>query len=154
MEQPEYNMLKRERVEAEYAPLYRKHGLGLTVFSPLRRGILTGKYNSGIIPIDSRAAKEGSWFRDEIVNGSDMLSRVARLEPIAERLGCTQGQLAIAWVIRNENVSSAIVGATSVDQLNENLGAVKFVEKLTKDLLEEIDEVLGNRPKQIPWRFT
>jgi aryl-alcohol dehydrogenase-like predicted oxidoreductase len=154
MEQPEYNMLKRERVEAEYAPLYRKHGLGLTVFSPLRRGILTGKYNSGVIPADSRAGKEGSWFREEIINGADMLARVARLAPIAEKLGCTQGQLAIAWSVRNEYVSNAIVGATSVEQMKENLVAVKVVPMLTKEVLDEIEGVLENKPKEVPWRFT
>ena len=154
MEQPEYNMLKRERVEVEYAPLYRKHGLGLTVFSPLRRGILTGKYNSGVIPPDSRAGKEGSWFRDEIVNGADMLARVALLAPIAERLGCTQGQLAIAWTIRNEYVSNAIVGATNVEQMKENLAAVNIVPKLSREVLDEIDDVLGNKPTEGPWRFS
>ena len=155
MEQPEYNMLKRERVEVEYAGLYRKFGTGLTVFSPLRRGILTGKYNSGEIPVDSRAAKEGSWFRDEILNGQETLKRVAQLEPIAKKLGpeVTQGQLALAWTIKNPNVTNAIIGATNVKQIEENLAAVPLVDKLTPEIMEEIEQVLGNKPKGVPMRY-
>ena len=156
MEQPEYNMLKRERVELEYAPLYRKHGLGLTVFSPLRRGILTGKYNSGVIPTDSRAGKEGSWFLQEILDGKELLARVALLADIAKRLGpdVTQGQLALAWVIKNEHVSSAIIGATSVKQIQENLAAVKVVDQLTPEIMTAIEEVLQNKPGKETMRFT
>lgn len=155
MEQPEYNMLKRDKVEVEFAGLYRKFGTGLTIFSPLRRGILTGKYNSGEIPADSRAAKEGSWFRDEIINGQDMLKRVAALEPIAKKLGLevTQGQLALAWTIKNPNVTSAIIGATNIKQVDENLAAVPLVERLTPELMEEIEKILGNKPKAIPMRY-
>jgi len=153
MEQPEYNLLKRDRVEAEYAPLYRKHGLGLTVFSPLRRGILTGKYNNGI-PEDSRAAKEGSWFKKEIVEGGELLAKVAKLEPIAKRLGGTQGQLALAWVIKKPEVSSAIIGATSLKQVEENLGAIALVDKITDDVLKEIDDILGNVPQYPPARYS
>lgn len=155
MEQPEYNMLKRDRVEVEYAPLYRKFGTGLTIFSPLRRGILTGKYNSGVIPTDSRAHKEGSWFRDEIVNGKDMLERVAKLEGVAKKLGegVTQGQLALAWTIKNEHVSSAIIGATNVKQIQENLAAVPLVAEITPEIQDEIEQILGNKPSSGPMRF-
>lgn len=154
MEQPQYNMLSRERVEVEYAPLYRKHGLGLTIFSPLQKGVLTGKYNNGI-PEDSRANKSGAeWFRDQIVNGKPMLERVARLDPIAKKIGATSGQLALAWVVKNEHVSSAIIGATSVAQIEENLAALRFVSKLTPEILEEVEAVLENKPKLPPMRFT
>lgn len=154
MEQPEYNMINRTRVDSEYLPLYRKHNLGLTVFSPLRRGILTGKYNSGEIPEDSRAAKEGGWFKTEVMNGKDMLARVARLAPIAQKLGAgvTQGQLALAWVIKNPHVTCAIIGATSVQQIEENLAAVKLVEKLTPEVMEEIEAVLENKPTEPAFR--
>lgn len=145
-------MLARDRVEVEYAPLYRKFGYGLAVFSPLRRGILTGKYSASI-PENSRAAKEGSWFLEEVANGKEMLARVDKLAPIAAKLGASQGQLALAWVIANTNVSSAIIGATSVAQMEENLSAVQFVEKLTPEILEEIDAVLENKPKQPLARF-
>lgn len=154
MEQPEYSMLHRDRVEREYAPLYRKHGLGLTIFSPLMRGILTGKYTHGI-PEDSRANKSGAdWFRQQVANGKHILDRVARLEPIAQKIGATTGQLALAWVVKNERVSSAIIGATSVKQIQENLSALKFVEKLTPELLAEVEAVLENKPTLPPMRFT
>jgi aryl-alcohol dehydrogenase-like predicted oxidoreductase len=154
VEQPEYNMISRTRVEIEYAPLYRKFNLGLTVFSPLRRGILTGKYNKGI-PSGSRADKEGSWFKEEVEKGGDMLERVSRLEPLAKELGegVTTGQLALAWTLKHPNVSSAIIGATSVEQVRENLKAVELVEKIDKGLMDRIDEVLGNRPEGVPFRF-
>ena len=156
MEQPEYNMLKRDRVELEYSPLYAKFGLGLTVFSPLRRGILTGKYNDGNIPPESRAGKEGSWFRDEIVNGRDMLQRVAELASVAKKLGpnVTQGQLALAWTIKNPHVSSAIIGTTSLKQMEENLAAIPLVDKLTPEIMEEIESILGNKPLAGPMRFS
>jgi len=154
MEQPQYNMLTRNRVEVEYSGLYRKHGLGLTVFSPLMRGILTGKYNNGI-PDDSRANKAGAeWFKKQIVEGQATLENVKKLEPIASKLGASMSQLALAWVVKNERVSSAIIGATSVQQINENLDSLKFVEKLTPDVLEEIDTALGNKPTALPMRFT
>lgn len=145
-------MISRDRVELEYAPLYRKFNLGLTVFSPLRRGILTGKYNQGI-PAESRAAKEGSWFKEEVEKGGDMLERVAKLEPIAKELGATTGQLALAWTLKHPNVSSAIIGATSVEQVEENLKAVGLVDKIDRGVMDRIDEVLGNRPKAGPYRF-
>ncbi|TDL13980.1 Aldo/keto reductase [Rickenella mellea] len=129
MEQPEYN-LKRDRVEIEYANLYGKHGLGLTVYFPLRRGILTGYSSSENIPADSRAAKEGSRLHDEIVNGREMLDKVTRLRPVAEKLVATSGELALAGVIRNEHVSLAIIGATS----------------LTDEVAKEIEEVKGTKP--------
>ncbi|KZV82972.1 voltage-gated potassium channel subunit beta-2 [Exidia glandulosa HHB12029] len=154
MEQPQYNMLTRDRVEVEYAPLYRKHGLGLTVFSPLLRGVLTGKYTHGI-PDDSRANKAGAeWFRSQVVNGKPMLERVAKLEPIAKKIGATTGQLALAWVVKNESVSSAIIGATSVQQIEENLSALAFVDKLTPEIMEEVEAVLENKPKLPPMRFS
>ena len=152
VEQPEYNMISRDRVEVEYAPLYRKCNLGLTVFSPLRRGILTGKYNQGI-PSESRAAKEGSWFKEEIERGGDMLQRVARLEPIAKELGATTGQLALAWTLKHPHVSSAIIGATSVEQVEENLKAVQLVDRIDAGMMGRIDEVLQNRPESVPFRF-
>jgi len=160
MEQPEYNMFKRDRVEAEYSELYRKHGLGLTVFSPLRRGILTGKYNAGI-PEGTRAHKEGSWFKDEIINGGEMLKKVEKLTDVATGLDelngkpVTTGQLALAWTIKNEHVSSAIIGATSVAQIDENLAAVELVQNgiLTDTVMENIEKILENKPKLVPKRY-
>lgn len=161
MEQPEYNMFKRDRVEAEYSELYRKHGLGLTIFSPLRRGILTGKYNGGKIPEGTRAAKEGSWFKDEVLNGGDMLMKVEKLTDVAAGLGelngkpVTTGQLALAWVIKNEHISSAIIGATSIAQIDENLAAVELVQNgvLTEAVMGDIEKILDNQPKLVPKRY-
>ena len=162
MEQPEYNMFKRDRVEAEYDELYRKHGLGLTIFSPLRRGILTGKYNDGNIAEGSRAAKEGGWFKDEILNGGEMLGKVKKLSDVTAVLGelngkpVSTGQLALAWTIKNENVSSAIIGATSIAQVEENLAAVELVQsgKMTDEVMKNIEAILDNKPKLVPKRYS
>jgi len=154
MEQPEYNMLKRDRFEREYEPLFRKFGTGTTVFSPLRRGILTGKYDEGI-PTDSRAAKEGGWFKDEVSGtaGEQTLARVKKLKTVSDKLGCTRAQLALAWTIKNPNVSSAIIGATSTKQIDENVAALAVLEKLTPEVMEEIDAILDNKPKADVWRY-
>ncbi|TDL17048.1 Aldo/keto reductase [Rickenella mellea] len=120
-----------------------EHRLGLTIYSPLRRGILTDKYSSSEnIPADSRVAKEGSWLHDQIVDACEMLDKVAKLRPIAEKLGATSGQC-----------GSAIIGATSVAKLEGNLGAVAFVENLTDDVVKEIEEVMGTKPTGSPMRY-
>ncbi|KZO97864.1 voltage-dependent potassium channel, beta subunit [Calocera viscosa TUFC12733] len=154
MEQPEYNMLKRDRFEREYEPLFRKWGTGTTVFSPLRRGILTGKYDNGI-PEDSRAAKEGGWFKDEVsgAQGAQTLARVKKLKTVSDKLGCTRAQLALAWTLANPHVSSAIIGATSVTQVDENIAALSVLDKLTPAVLEEIDAILENKPKADTFRY-
>ncbi|KZT56409.1 voltage-gated potassium channel subunit beta-2 [Calocera cornea HHB12733] len=154
MEQPEYNMLKRDRFEREYEPLFRKWGTGTTVFSPLRRGILTGKYDNGI-PEDSRAAKEGGWFKDEVsgTQGEQTLARVKKLKTVADKLGCSRAQLALAWTLANPHVSSAIIGATSVTQVDENIAALAVLPKLTPAVLAEIDAILENKPKPDTFRY-
>lgn len=153
-------MFRRERVEKEYSELCRKHGLGLTTFAPLRRGILTGKYNHGKIPEGTRADKEGGWFKDEVLGGAEILAKVEKLKAVANRLGehmgnpVTTGQLALAWTIKNENVSSAIIGATSVSQLEENLAALELIlaDSLSQNIMEDIDEILKNKPILEPRR--
>jgi len=154
MEQPEYNMLKRDRFEREYEPLFRKWGTGTTVFSPLRRGILTGKYDNGI-PENSRAAKEGGWFKDEVSGeeGAKTLARVKKLKTVADKLSCTRAQLALAWTLKNPHVSSAIIGATSTSQIDENVAALAVLDKLTPELMAEIDAILENKPKADTWRY-
>lgn len=151
MEQPNYNMLDRTKVEGEFALLYRDPGLGLTVFSPMKQGILSGKYRDGI-PDDSRFAQtsvkyiEGYWKRVDKKAWDAVIERVNKLEPIAQRLGIKQSTLALAWVLRNPNVSSAITGASSPQQVYENVRAVTAYEKLTPEIMGEIDEILGNKP--------
>ncbi|WP_369039726.1 aldo/keto reductase [Stenotrophomonas maltophilia] len=134
MEQPQYNLLHRHRVEVEYAPLYANAGLGTTVFSPLASGLLSGKYDDGI-PGDARLGREGmGWLQDLVLgdNGVDRLARVRRFSAVAHSLGHAPASLAIAWCLRNPNVSSVILGASRVSQLLQNLQAL--------DVLQQMDE--------------
>lgn len=158
MEQPKYNMLERTKVETEYAHLYREVGLGLTVFSPLNQGILSGKYKDGI-PDNSRFAQQsvefikGYWKRTGKEQWEGTIKQVNKLEPIADKLGIKLSQLALAWVLKNPNVSSAITGASSVEQIYENVKAVEAYKKLTPEILDEIDSILNNKPPTITSRF-
>lgn len=159
MEQPQYNMLARHKVEKEFEHLYEEYGLGLTIFSPLKIGILTGKYNEGI-PKDSRLGSSNdpfvqsmnkrfgdeSWKKD--------LETVAKLKPVAEKLNINQATLAMAWVLKNKNVSSAITGASRPEQVYESMKAFEALEKLTPEIMEEIDGILGNKPELMVRRFT
>ncbi len=148
MEQPQYNLLTRDRVEAEYAPLYRDLGLGTTIWSPLGSGILTGKYNDGI-PADSRLGHEKYGWLKRILEGEagQRKLEVARgLSEIAAELGCTPAQLAIAWCLKNPHVSTVITGASRPEQVTENMQALPVAEKLDQALLDRIDALAGNRP--------
>ncbi|GIV63545.1 MAG: aldo/keto reductase [Chloroflexota bacterium] len=141
MEQPQYNLFHRKRVEDHIMPLARDLGMGLTTFSPLYFGILTGKYNDGI-PAGSRASHEDmAWLRERIT--PERIAIVRQLTALAQELGLTTSQLAIAWVLRRKEVSSVITGASRLEQLDENLGAAEAVEKLTNDILERIDSMFG-----------
>jgi len=142
VEQPQYNMFHRKRVELELSPLCKEFGLGLTTFSPLYFGILTGKYNNGI-PEGSRATLEDmGWIRDRITPERGNIVRT--LTSLAGDMGMTTAQLALAWILRRKDVSSVITGATHMEQLDENLGAAEMVEKLTNQVLEEIEQIIGN----------
>jgi voltage-dependent potassium channel beta subunit len=144
MEQPQYNMFHRERFETEIAPLAKELGVGLTTFSPLYFGILTGKYIHDI-PEDSRAAMESAtWMSDFLT--PERLDIVRVLEVVAADLGVTQAQLALAWILRRKEISSVITGATKISQLEDNLAAAEAVDLLTDDVLAQIDEILGNHP--------
>jgi voltage-dependent potassium channel beta subunit len=146
MEQPEYNLFRRERVEKEYLRLYQDIGLGTTTWSPLASGVLTGKYNDGV-PAGSRATLKGyEWLAERIVDPAK-IAKVRRLVPIAADLGCTLAQLALAWCARNPNVSTVITGATRVAQVSENMGALEVLPKLSPDVLARIDEALEDRPR-------
>lgn len=143
MEQPQYHLFHRRRVEKEYARLYQDMGLGLTTWSPLASGLLTGKYRSGV-PSGSRGALEGMGF---LVNGLTDAAKnnaVSQLETLASELGCSLSQLAIAWVANNPCVSTVIMGASKASQLMENLGSLLVMPKLTPDVLARIDEVTLN----------
>lgn len=155
MEQPEYNMFARQRVEAEYAHLYRTIGLGTTIWSPLASGLLTGKYNEGI-PEGSRLSLPGyEWLRQRF-QGEAFERKVAaikRLAGVAEELGCTLAQLAIAWCLKNPNVSTVITGASKPEQVRENMHSLEVVPKLTAEVMEKIEEILDNKPRpEKDWR--
>ncbi len=141
VEQPQYNMFHRHRVEEDLAPVCREFGIGLTTWSPLYSGVLTGKYNDGI-PEGSRASLENmSWIRDRIT--PDRVAKVRALTSIANQFDITTAQLAIAWLLRRKEVSSVITGATRLEQLDENLLAADAQKYLSDDVLEQIESVLG-----------
>ncbi len=140
MEQPQYHLLHRSRVEQEYARLYDDIGLGLTTWSPLASGLLTGKYKGGI-PAGSRGALESMSFLAKSLTDSAKNAAVAKLEPIAAELGATLAQLAIAWVAKNPHVSTVITGASTLAQLKSNLGAVDVLAKLSPEVMARIDAV-------------
>ena len=145
MEQPQYNMLHRDRVEKEYLPLYRGIGLGTTTWSPLASGLLSGKYNDGV-PANSRAALGGyGWLKENVITPKN-IAIVKALQPIAKELGCTMAQLAIAWARMNENVSTVITGATTTEQVRENLASLEFVPALDADVVKRVEAVLMNKP--------
>ncbi len=140
VEQPQYHLFHRKRVEQEYARLYEDIGLGLTTWSPLASGLLTGKYRDGV-PAGSRATVENYTFLREGLTHPARNAAVARLIEVAAELGVTMAQLAIGWAARNPRVSSVITGASSVDQLRSNLGAMDACTRLTPELLARIDEI-------------
>jgi voltage-dependent potassium channel beta subunit len=141
VEQPQYNMFHRKRVEDEIMPVCREFGIGLTTWSPLYYGILSGKYNEGI-PEGSRASLENmSWIRDSITQVR--IEKVKLLTSLANELEITTAQLAIAWLLRRKEVSSVITGATRLEQLDENLLAAEAQEKLTDEVLESIEQIIG-----------
>lgn len=137
MEQPQYNLLDRERFEGEYAPLFEKYQMGATIWSPLASGALTGKYLDGI-PEGSRASLAGyEWLRKTMVDsdrGQSRMKKVAALAPIAEELGVSLANIAIAWCLLNENVSTVILGASKIEQLEQNLAALDVAPLLTDDI--------------------
>ena len=155
MEQPQYNLFHRDRVEREYAPLYELFGLGTTIWSPLAGGLLTGKYADGI-PSSSRSTLEGyEWLRTRYESDQAVanIECVRRLTSIAEELGCTMAQLALAWCLTNPRVSTTITGASSPEQVRENMAAMEVVERLTPEVLERMEEIVGNRPEEeADWR--
>jgi voltage-dependent potassium channel beta subunit len=141
MEQPEYNMFHRERVEVEYMRLFQDYGYGLTTWSPLASGLLTGKYSNGI-PEGSRGSiKYYDWLLEKLTD-ERLNKKVKKLTEIANDLGATTAQLAIAWLLKNPNVSAVITGASRVEQVSQNMKAVDIVEKLTPDVMEAIEKII------------
>jgi len=162
MEQPQYSMLHRTRFEKEYVRLYKEIGLGTTIWSPLAGGLLSGKYTSKEFPEDSRLGLQdrNKWLREELLAGKGMngleekeleiiFKKLDGLKPIATKLGCTLAQMALAWCLKNPNVSTVITGATKPSQVVENFKSLDIMPKLTPEVLEEIETVLANKPTQV-----
>lgn len=140
VEQPQYNLFERKRLEGDYVRFYKEYGYGATTWSPLASGLLSGKYQKGI-PKDSRGALKGyEWLKDDLTDRAK-LAKVAALEPVAKELGCTLSQLALAWCLKNPFVSTVITGATRVEQVNENMKAAEFAPKITPEIMERIDTI-------------
>ncbi|MCL4272663.1 MAG: aldo/keto reductase [Anaerolineales bacterium] len=144
VEQPQYNLFERGRLEGDYVRFYKEYGYGTSTWSPLASGLLSGKYNKGI-PKDSRAALN-DWLKSRMED-KEKLEKVAALEPIANELGATMSQLALAWCLKNPFVSTVITGASRVEQVHENMKAGEIAEKITPEIMERIDEILGLKKK-------
>jgi len=142
-EQPQYNLLHRERVEVEYAPLYQACGMGITAWSPLASGLLTGKYNDGV-PDGSRLAQPGyEWLRADVLGTGERVARVRRLQAVADELGAPLAPLAIAWCLANPRVSTVLLGASRREQLEQNLAALAWLPRLDQALLRRLDEAVA-----------
>ncbi|MEO6406442.1 MAG: aldo/keto reductase [Ferruginibacter sp.] len=145
MEQPQYNLFERQKVELDYSEIYKNVGLGTTTWSPLAAGLLSGKYNDGI-PKNSRFALEGfDWLKERWVT-DDKLKKVKKLSVLAAKLGISTAQLSIAWCLKNPNVSTVILGATKKQQLTENLEALNALPLVTADVIESIEKIMQNKP--------
>lgn len=156
MEQPEYNMFKRDKVEKEFASLYEDIGLGTTIWSPLASGLLTGKYNDGI-PEGSRLDLEKySWLRKKLLeteSGRAKLGKVEKLAGVADEAGIPMPQLALAWCLHNPNVSTVITGASNVEQVEQNMKTMDVIDKVDDEVIAKIEEILDNKPgEENDWR--
>jgi len=153
MDQPQYNMFKRDKVEKEFAPLYDEIGLGTTIWSPLASGLLTGKYNDGV-PEGSRLSLEKyDWLREQLLeteSGRRKLEKVKELSKIADEAGIPMPQFALAWCLKNKDVSTVITGASKAEQVKQNMKAIDVVDQMTPDIMERIEEVLDNKPEPEP----
>ncbi|XP_032904065.1 voltage-gated potassium channel subunit beta-2 isoform X6 [Amblyraja radiata] len=147
-EQAEYHLFQREKVEVQLPELFHKIGVGAMTWSPLACGIISGKYDAGVPPYSRASLKGYQWLKDKILTeeGRRQQGKLKELQGIAERLSCTLPQLAIAWCLRNEGVSSVLVGASNTEQLLENIGAIQVLPKLSSSIVHEIDSILGNKP--------
>lgn len=146
MEQPQYNLFERDKMEKEYLDIFRTVGMGTTIWSPLASGLLSGKYNNGV-PKNSRFALQGfDWLKDRWMM-DDKMKKVKKLADLSDKLGVSTAAMSIAWCIHNPNVSTAILGATKKQQLLENLKALDVATKLTPEIITKIDGIMNNKPK-------
>ena len=150
VEQPEYNMLHREKVEVEYSQIYKTVGLGTTIWSPLASGILSGKYTGGVKAETRLTDPKNEWLKDARLKDEDV-AKASALSDVAKDIGITMPQLAISWCLKNEDVSTVILGASKLSQLEENIRAQDVVELLTEEVMESIEAILDNKPKHPPF---
>jgi aryl-alcohol dehydrogenase-like predicted oxidoreductase len=150
VEQPQYNMLHRQKVEVEFSQIYKTVGLGTTIWSPLASGILTGKYKTGMAEDYRLNRDELSWLKEmNIVE--EKIAKAAKIADLAAQLGCTPAQLGVAWCLKNPHVSTVILGASKVSQLQENLKAPEVLPKLTDEVMAHIETILNNKPNLPPY---
>jgi voltage-dependent potassium channel beta subunit len=150
VEQPEYNMLHRDKVEVEYSQIYKTVGLGTTIWSPLASGILSGKYAGGVKSETRLTNPKNEWLKDVRLKDDD-IAKAQTLSGVAKELGITMPQLAICWCLKNDDVSTVILGASKLDQLKENIKSQDYVVLLTDEVMESIEDILGNKPKHPPF---
>lgn len=150
MEQPQYNMFVREKFEVEYFKLFRDHGMGSTIWSPLASGVLTGKYNDGSTGSTRLDIPGMEWLKERVLQ-EEALDKVRRLTAFAQELGTSMAKLALAWCLKNPNVSTVILGASKLYQLEENVQALDVVPLLTPEAMEKIEEILANKPVHPQW---
>jgi voltage-dependent potassium channel beta subunit len=150
VEQPEYNMLHRDKVEVEYSQIYKTVGLGTTIWSPLASGILSGKYSDGVKSDTRLTDPKNEWLKDARLKEKDV-AKAQALSVVAQEIGISMPQLAISWCLKNDNVSTVILGASKLDQLKENIKAQDVVEKLTEEVMNKIEDILDNKPKHPPF---
>jgi aryl-alcohol dehydrogenase-like predicted oxidoreductase len=148
MEQPQYNMFNRSKLEKEYLGLFDSEGMGTTIWSPLASGILTGKYNNGVPKGSRMSLPDYKFLRDnmESKEGTNNIKKVEKLRKITDKLGISLAQLSIAWCLKNKNVSTVILGATNTKQLDENLKSIKFKDLLSENIMSSIENILNNKP--------
>lgn len=150
MEQPQYNMLVREKVENEYSHLFKYYGLGTTIWSPLASGVLSGKYNDAN-PNDTRLNIPGlEWLKERTLQAA-WVEKAQKIKGVADKLGVSMPKLAIAWCLKNPDVSTVILGASKAEQLRENLQATEVTKQLSPEIMQEIDKILGNKPELPQW---
>jgi voltage-dependent potassium channel beta subunit len=155
MEQPEYNMFRREKIEKEFLPLYEKFKLGTTIWSPLASGVLTGKYNNGMPDSTRLSLQSYEWLKNNVFSeeGQNRIEKVKKLEPFAKELGLTLAEMGLAWCLKNPNVSTVITGASKPEQVKQNMKALDAVTKLTDDVMKKIEEIIQTKPKlEYDWR--
>ncbi|MFK7798008.1 MAG: potassium channel beta subunit family protein [Aureispira sp.] len=151
MEQPQYNMFHREKVEVEYSQIYKTVGLGTTIWSPLASGVLTDKYLSGQDTSETRLGMKGmEWLKERSLT-EERLDAVRGLQKVAQELGTSVAKLALAWCLKNPNVSTVILGASKLHHLEENLSAIELLDQMDASVMESIEAVLGNKPERSPW---